>query len=87
VDADVLFGNFEVRYALIPYLLRTVAIGFVDVGRVFGPGEFAFTTEDLKVGGGAGILVHFGSETAVLGFTTAVGPDGLNFLMHYRWSF
>lgn len=87
VDADVLLGNAEVRYALIPYLFRTVAVAFVDVGRVFGPGEFALTTDDLKVGGGAGLLIHFGSETAVLGFTTAVGPDGFNFLAHYRWPF
>ena len=29
----------------------------------------------------------FASETAVLGFTTAVGPDGFNFLLHYRWPF
>jgi outer membrane protein assembly factor BamA len=87
VDADVLFGNFEVRYALIPYFLRTVAIGFVDVGRVFPPGEFELTTDGLKVGGGAGIMVHLGSENAVLGLTTGVGPDGLNVLAHYRWSF
>lgn len=87
VDADMLLGNFEVRYALIPYLLRTVVIGFVDVGRVFAPGEFALTTDDLKVGGGAGLLIHFGSETAVLGFTTAVGPDGFNLLAHYAWTF
>lgn len=87
VDADVLFGNAEVRYALFPYLLRTVLVGFVDAGRVFPPGEFALTTDDLKVGGGAGILIHFVAETAVLGLTTAVGPDGLTVLAHYRWSF
>lgn len=87
VDADVLFGNMEVRYALIPYFLRTVVVGFLDVGRVFAPGEFALTFDDLKVGGGAGLLVHFGSETAVLGFSTAVGPDGFNLLAHYRWPF
>lgn len=87
VDADVLLGNVEVRYALIPYLFRTVAVAFVDAGRVFGPGEFALTADDLKVGGGAGLLIQFGSETAVLGFTTAVGPDGFNFLAHYRWPF
>jgi hypothetical protein len=87
VDADMLLGNIEVRYALIPYFLRTVAVGFVDVGRVFGPGEFTLTTDDLKVGGGAGLLIHFGSETAVLGFTAAVGPDGLNLLVHHEWTF
>jgi len=87
VDADVLFGNFEVRYAIIPYFLRTVAVGFMDVGRVFAPGEFALTTDDLKVGGGAGLMVHLGSETAVLGLSTAYGPDGFNLLAHYRWPF
>lgn len=87
VDGDVLFGNAEVRYVLIPYFLRTVAVGFLDVGRVFAPGELTLTTSDLKVGGGAGLLVHFGSETAVLGVSTAVGPDGLNLLAHYRWPF
>ncbi|HEX9631216.1 MAG TPA: hypothetical protein VGA02_02035 [Gemmatimonadales bacterium] len=87
VDADLLLGNVEVRYALIPYLFRTVAVGFVDVGRVFGPGEFALTTDDLEVGGGVGLLIHFGSETAVLGLSTAVGPDGFNLLAHYRWPF
>jgi Omp85 superfamily domain len=87
VDGDVLFGNFEARYAIVPYFLRTVLVGFVDVGRVFPPGELRLTTDDLKVGGGAGVMVHFASETAVLGFTTAIGPDGLNFLFHYRWPF
>jgi len=87
VDGDVLFGNFEARYALIPYFLRTVLVGFVDAGRVFPPGELRLTTDGLKVGGGAGVMVNFASETAVLGFTTAVGPDGFNFLFHYRWPF
>lgn len=87
VDGDVLYGNMEVRYALIPYFLRTVVVGFVDVGRVFAPSDFRLTLDDMKVGGGAGLLVHFGSETAVLGFSTAVGPDGFNILAHYRWPF
>jgi hypothetical protein len=39
------------------------------------------------VGGGAGLLIHFGSETAVLGFSAAYGPDGFNWLAHYRWPF
>jgi hypothetical protein len=87
VDGDALFGNLEVRYVLIPYFLRTVAVGFLDAGRVFAPGAFTLTTDDLKVGGGAGILIQFGSETAVLGFSTAYGPDGMNLLAHYRWPF
>jgi hypothetical protein len=87
VDGDVLFGNFEARYALVPYFLRTVLVGFVDVGRVFAPGDFTLTFDGMKVGGGAGILIAFGSETAVLGFSTAVGPDGFNLLAHYRWPF
>lgn len=87
VDGDMLLGNFEARYAVIPYFLRTVLVGFMDVGRVFPPGELRLTTDGLKVGGGAGVMVHFASETAVLGFTTAVGPDGLVFLAHYHWPF
>lgn len=87
VDADVLYGNMEVRYALVPYFLRTVVVGFLDVGRVFPPGEFTLTTDGLKVGGGASLMVHFGSETAVLGLSTALGPDGVNVLAHYRWPF
>jgi hypothetical protein len=87
VDADVLFGNMEVRYAVVPYFLRTVVVGFLDVGRVFAPGELSLTFDDLQVGGGLGILVHFGSETAILGLSTAVGPDGFNALAHYRWPF
>ena len=87
VDGDMLLGNFEARYAVIPYFLRTVLVGFVDVGRVFPPGELRLTTDGLKVGGGAGVMVNLASETAVLGFTTALGPDGLVFLAHYHWPF
>ena len=87
VDGDVLLGNLEVRYAVIPYLLRTVLLGYVDVGRVFAPGEFTLTSDGLKVGGGVGIMTQFVAETALLGFTTGFGPDGFNFLFHYAWTF
>ena len=50
-------------------------------------GEFRLTTDALKVGGGAGVLVQFLSETAILGFTTAWGPDGLVLYAHTRWPF
>jgi hypothetical protein len=87
VDGDVLFGNLEVRYALIPYFLRTVAIAYLDAGRVFAPGEFTLTFDDMKVAGGVGLFAQFVTETAILGVTTGVGPDGLNLLFHYQWSF
>jgi hypothetical protein len=87
VDADKLLGNFEVRYAVIPYGLRTVALGFVDVGRVFPAGAFRLTTDGLKVGGGAGVLVQLISETAILGLTTAWGPDGLTVYALTKWPF
>jgi hypothetical protein len=87
VDGDALFGNLEARYAVIPYFLRTVLVGFVDVGRVFDPGAFTLTTNGMHVGGGVGVMVSFVSENAILGFSTAVGPDGFNLLAHYRWPF
>ena len=74
-------------YALVPCGLRTVAVGFVDVGRVFPPGGFRLTTDGLKVGGGAGVLVQLLAETAILGFTTAWGPDGLTLYAHWQWPF
>jgi hypothetical protein len=80
-------GNFEARYAVLPHIVRAVLMGFVDVGRVFPAGELALTTEGLKIGGGLGAFVHFFSETAVLGTTLGVGPEGLALQGHWRWTF
>jgi hypothetical protein len=89
VDADKLLGNFELRYEVLPVpnFVRATLVGFVDAGRVFPPGEFRFTTDGLKVGGGAGVLLQLLSETAVLGFTTAYGPDGFTLYAHWKWPF
>ncbi len=88
VDADKLLGNFEVRYDVLPVpsLVRATVVAFVDAGRVFPQGAFRLTTDGLKIGGGAGVLTQFG-ETAVLGFTTAYGPDGLTLYAHWKWPF
>jgi len=86
-DADKLLGNLEVRYALIPYGLRTVLVAFLDVGRVFPAGDFRLTTDDLKVGGGGGLFVTFLSETAILGLTAAAGPEGPVIFAHWKWPF
>jgi hypothetical protein len=87
LDADKLFGNFEVRYAIYPYVLRPVVVAFLDVGRVFPAGQLALTTRDLTVGGGLGLYVQFLSENAILGGTVAYGPDGLVWHGAWRWAF
>jgi hypothetical protein len=88
VDADKLLGNLEVRYDILraPNLARATLVAFVDAGRVFPRGDFRVTTDSLKIGGGLGVLTQFG-ETAVLGFTTAYGPDGVTLLAHWKWPF
>jgi hypothetical protein len=87
LDADKLFGNFEVRYAVYPYLLRPVLVGFVDVGRVFPTGGLELTTTDLKVGGGLGLYIQFLSENAILGGTVGYGPDGVAVQGAWKWAF
>jgi hypothetical protein len=88
VDADKLLGNLEVRYDVLPVptIARATVVAFVDAGRVFPHGDFRLTADSLKVGGGLGVLTQFG-ETAVLGFTTAYGPEGVTFYAHWRWPF
>jgi hypothetical protein len=87
VDADKLLGNFEVRYAVFPYLVRPVLVGFVDVGRVFPAGALELTTDDLKVGGGLGLYLQLLSENAILGGTIGYGPDGVVVQGAWRWAF
>jgi outer membrane protein assembly factor BamA len=87
LGADKLLGNLEVRYVVLPYGLRTVAFGFLDAGRVFGPGDFTLTTDGLKVGGGLGAMIQLLSETALIGPSLGIGPDGLTFQLHWRWTF
>jgi hypothetical protein len=87
LDADKLFGNFEVRYAIYPYLLRPVVVAFVDVGRVFPAGGLELTADDLKVGGGLGLYIQFISENAILGGTIGYGPEGVAVQGAWKWAF
>jgi hypothetical protein len=85
---DKLFGNLEARYALwaLPTLFRISVLGFLDAGRVFETEEFRITTEDLKVGGGTGLIFQIRRDL-VFGVTTGIGPDGLAADFHTRWPF
>jgi outer membrane protein assembly factor BamA len=85
---DKLFGNLEARYTLsaIPTLYRISLVGFLDAGRVFETEDFRLTTEDLKVGGGTGLIIQIG-RAGIVGFTVGVGPDGIESDFHTRWTF
>jgi outer membrane protein assembly factor BamA len=88
LDADKLLVNLDVRYDLIvePTLFKVTAVGFLDAGRVFPTGDFELTTDDLKVGGGAGLFIKL-FRSAVIGTTTGVGPDGVIVFFHTWWPF
>jgi hypothetical protein len=88
LDGDKVFGNFDLRYDLLsePTLYRVTLVGFVDAARVFPSGDFRLTTEDLIVGGGAGVFLHF-FRSGILGTTFGVGPDGAVVNLHLRWPF
>jgi outer membrane protein assembly factor BamA len=85
---DKLFGNLEARYTLsaIPTLYRISLVGFLDAGRVFEAEDFRLTTEDLKVGGGTGLVFQIG-RAGIAGFTVGLGPDGIESDFHSRWTF
>jgi hypothetical protein len=85
---DVLFGNLEIRHNILDLVtLGSVgAVAFVDAGRVFEQEGFRLTTEDLKVGGGAGIALRFLRST-IFTFNVAKGDDGWNFTMTTGWLF
>lgn len=87
---DKLFGNFEARYQLVGqrHVVAVSLVGFVDVGRVFQPGEddFRLTLDDMHVGVGGGPVLSFG-RVAVLGTTFAWGPDGLDVYLMTDWAF
>ena len=87
---DKLFANFETRYQVFGerHVLAASLLGFVDVGRVFQPGEenFRFTLDGMHVGVGGGPVLSFG-RVAVLGMTLALGPDGLSVQAMTDWAF
>ena len=89
LDSDKLLGNFDVRYDLLaePTLFRVTLLGFLDVGRVFPASEFKLTTEDLKWGGGAGLMVQL-FRAAILGGTVGIGPENrLLALFYTSWTY
>ncbi len=85
---DKLLTNFDVRVDAftIPTLATFTVVGFFDTGRVFEQGRLKLTTEDLKVGGGGGLMLRIG-RAGVLGGTWGVGPDGLVSQFHVKWTY
>jgi outer membrane protein assembly factor BamA len=89
LDSDKLLGNLDVRYDLLaePTLFRVTLVGFLDVGRVFPTSEFKLTSEDLKWGGGAGLIVQL-FRAAIIGTTVGIGPENrLLALFHTSWTY
>ena len=87
---DKLFANLETRYQVVGErnVVAASLVGFVDVGRVFQPGEdtFKLTLDGMHVGVGGGPVLSFG-RVAVLGLTLALGPDGLVMQAMTDWAF
>ena len=70
-----------------PTLFRVTLIGFLDVGRVFPTSEFKLTSEDLKWGGGTGLIVQL-FRAAILGGTVGIGPENrLLALFYTSWTY
>jgi outer membrane protein assembly factor BamA len=84
----VLFSNLEIRHNILDLatLGSISALVFVDAGRVFEQENFRITTEDLKVGGGAGIAIRVLRST-MFTFNLAKGDEGWNFTMNSGWLF
>jgi hypothetical protein len=88
LGADKLLLNLDLRYDVfaVPTLARATLVGFFDAGRVFPAGGFRLTTQDLKAGGGAGLVLQFG-RAGVLGVTLGAGPDGVVTQALSRWTY
>jgi outer membrane protein assembly factor BamA len=84
----VLLGNFEVRQHLKTFanVVGIVLVGFVDAGRVFEETKFRLTTDDVKVGGGAGIALRF-LRTTAFSLSLAQGPDNTRVTFGFGWMF
>jgi hypothetical protein len=87
---DKLFANLEARYQVVGErnVVAASLVGFIDVGRVFQPGEtnFQLTLDGMHLGVGGGPVLSFG-RVAVLGMTLALGPDGLLMQAMTDWAF
>lgn len=83
-----LFANLDLRYDAyaIPTLARLTLAGFLDAGRVFEPEPFRLTTAGLKLGGGGGLFAQIG-RAGILGSTLGVGPDGVVWQVHTKWTY
>jgi outer membrane protein assembly factor BamA len=83
-----MLGNFEVRQNLFSFanVAGLVLVVFVDAGRVFEDTKFTLTTNEVKVGGGAGIALRVLRTTA---FTLSVahGPDKTRLAFGFGWMF
>jgi len=84
----VLLGNFEVRQNLVSFkgVAGIVLVGFVDAGRVFEDTKFTLTTQEVKVGGGAGIALRILRTTAFT-LSVAAGPDKGRLGFGFGWMF
>jgi outer membrane protein assembly factor BamA len=84
-----LIAGLEARYALIwaPTIFELKLVGFVDAGRVFGPGEaFVLTTKRLHTSGGGEIVLRLTRSSLVVlgaGFST----EGWQLLTATTWSY
>jgi outer membrane protein assembly factor BamA len=84
----VLFSNLEIRHNILDLAtLGSISVlVFIDAGRVFEQENFRITTDDLKVGGGAGIGIRVLRST-MFTFNLAKGDEGWNFTMNSGWLF
>jgi outer membrane translocation and assembly module TamA len=84
----VLLGNLEVRQNLVSFanVAGLVLVGFVDAGRVFEDTKFTLTTDEVKVGGGAGLALRVLRTTAFT-LSLARGPDKTRLTFGFGWMF
>ena len=84
----VMLGNFEVRQNLFSFanVAGLVVVAFVDAGRVFEDTKFTLTTDEVKVGGGAGIALRVLRTTAFT-LSLAHGPDKTRLAFGFGWMF
>lgn len=85
---DKLLANADLRYDLMSEetLYALTAVAFLDAGRVFEKGKLRLTTSELHIGAGGGLFVRW-RRVAILGSTIAMGPDGVVFHVHNRWTY
>lgn len=85
---DKILLNLDARYHVVnvPRAARASVMAFLDAGRVFEGESLRLTTEDLKVGGGAGLFVQLG-RAGIIGATVGSGPDGFAFNFSTRWAY